>query len=465
MTDESLGDRLRRLRRDPAAQSKATGEGTAPAGPGAALPIWLKHKLAGAKAGRRAARVAGPAEPSAPKLIGAPRELKRAENQHGGFSYRETCLPEDHVHGSWKLNAVDQVVRADLARLGAEAVFGELDLRDAIYLDVETTGLSGGAGTTSFLVALGRFEGSEFKLWQGFLEGPEEEAAMLHAVAERVRASTWMVSFFGKSFDRHRLEDKMRLHHLEPPFEGLPHLDLYHPLHRIYKRSVPNGRLCTMEALLTDVRREDDLPGSFAPEAWFDYLGQRAHRLEAVFQHNADDVLSLVTLAAHLGRSGLETDPSGGELSGSSAARALAWASWHARHQSPAEALAWYARALQRAPALGADRLLRFDAGKWCRRLGRDSEALVHFRALSEEDVDGLACRALVEVAKIEEHVLKDADAWQRAAECVARAEALAAKLLGARARRLERELLQRAKRLSHKLERAKRAHDDSPRG
>ena len=38
------------------------------------------------------------------------------------------------------------------------------------------------------------------------------------------------------------------------------------------------------------------------PAAWFDYLHGRPHRLEGVFQHNLDDVKSLVTLLAHVGR-------------------------------------------------------------------------------------------------------------------------------------------------------------------
>ena len=43
-----------------------------------------------------------------------------------------------------------------LRRLGFEHPF---DPRRALFLDTETTGLSGGAGTVAFLVGLGRIEG------------------------------------------------------------------------------------------------------------------------------------------------------------------------------------------------------------------------------------------------------------------------------------------------------------------
>jgi uncharacterized protein YprB with RNaseH-like and TPR domain len=151
-------------------------------------------------------------------------------------------------------------------------------------------------------VGLARFEGDSFEIWQGFLPSPAEEAALLAETARRIRAASYVVSFFGKSFDRHRLEDKMRLYGIAPPFADKPHLDLYWPLRRLNKGRFADCRLRTLERELAGVTREDDLPGSFAPAAWFDYLGQRAHRLEGVFQHNLDDVKSLAVLLHALSR-------------------------------------------------------------------------------------------------------------------------------------------------------------------
>src|SRR5690606_37563034 len=133
------------------------------------------------------------------------------------------------------------------------------------------------------MVGLGWFEGASFVLWQGFLRSPAEEHALLAATAELVGDRSALVSFFGKSFDRHRLEDKMRLFGVPAPFAGLPHLDLYHPLRRLYGAACRDGRLATMESTLCGHAREHDLPGSRAPEAWFDFLAGRPHRLEGVF--------------------------------------------------------------------------------------------------------------------------------------------------------------------------------------
>ena len=112
-----------------------------------------------------------------------------------------------------------------------------------------------------------------------------------------------------------------------PPFAERPHLDLYHPFRRLtsggrVEGRLPDGKLQTMERALCGLARPDDLPGSLAPAAWFDFVAGRAHRLEGVFRHNRDDVLSLVTLAAYLGRVGAERRAAGEELAGCATARA-----------------------------------------------------------------------------------------------------------------------------------------------
>jgi uncharacterized protein YprB with RNaseH-like and TPR domain len=244
------------------------------------------------------------------------------------------------------------------AILTGDSSLAGLDLARALFLDTETSGLSGGAGTWVFLVGLGAFESTpstevRFTTWQGFLAEPAAERALLVEVADRIRGASAVVSFFGKSFDRHRLEDKMRLHGIEPPFAGRPHLDLYHPLRRLYRpRSgggLDDGRLKTFERALCGVEREDDLHGSMAPAAWFDFLHGRPHDLEGVFRHNLDDVLSLVTLAAHLSRAFVETRSDGEPLSGSGACRARAIARSLVDAREPQEALLWFERALERA--------------------------------------------------------------------------------------------------------------------
>ncbi|MBI2874039.1 MAG: ribonuclease H-like domain-containing protein, partial [Firmicutes bacterium] len=59
----------------------------------------------------------------------------------------------------------------------------ELDPDRVVFLDTETTGLSGGTGTYVFMVGLGRFRGDSFKLRQLFLRDLHLEEAFLEAMA------------------------------------------------------------------------------------------------------------------------------------------------------------------------------------------------------------------------------------------------------------------------------------------
>ncbi len=314
---ESLRDRLRRLRREEPADR--TVPGTTPTDSPAApreLPVRranpsgsfqapydateLRTRLARRSAllsvGDATAPLATASELPRRVDVGPPERLGPSR---GGALARVSSFARAHAHGDRTLDAGLAFDRALLAASARDERFAAIDFERAVYLDTETTGLSGGAGTYVFLVGLGAFTPAGFEVWQGFLDHPGNERALLHETAERIAGASAIVSFFGKSFDRHRLEDKMRIHGVAPPFATTPHLDLYWPLRRANQGRFENCRLKTLERELAGVTRDDDLPGSFAPAAWFDFLGDRPHRLEGVFRHNLEDVLSLVALLPH----------------------------------------------------------------------------------------------------------------------------------------------------------------------
>jgi hypothetical protein len=381
----------------------------------------------------------------------------------GGHLARLGRFGLDHRHGSWRLEEALDVEPADFALLTGDGSLAELDLAGACYLDTETTGLAGGSGTWVFMIGLGTFaEGprapgavpASFGVWQGFLGDPAEERALLAECAERIRAHSGVVSFFGKSFDRHRLEDRMRLHGIEPPFDEVPHLDLYHPLRRLYRAATDDGRLATMESRLVGVRRADDLPGSFAPEAWFDYLAGRPHALEGVFRHNLDDVLSLVTLAAHLGSTTRERRADGSELGEPAAARAAGVArSLLAAGRRP-EALVWLDRHGERSrrdgEAPAARRPLEVLRADTLRLSGAAAEALDAYRALLDGGEDGFTAHCLLQLAKLLEHHRRD---WSAALEASRTALALVERRhVGGEFARLRAEAVGRIERLEKRV-------------
>lgn len=305
------------------------------------LPERLRARLVRARASA-APEVSAPAA----RTVGMPDGLEPNVGPRGPFVARTTAALVCEAHGAFCYDEARAVEPDTFGLLSGDPALASLDLTRAVFVDTETTGLEGGAGTYVFLVGLGWFDGGRFVVQQSFLRDPEDEAAVLAAVAERIAAAPAVVSFFGKVFDRHRLEDKMRVHGVVPPFAGRPHLDLCFPLRRLTKGVLPDGRLQTLERELLGLVRADDMPGSLAPAAWFDLLAGRAHRLEGVFRHNLDDVRSLATMAAYLGRVGHGTRASGAPLAGCPGRRAFALARAHEDRRDTDAALACYGRLL-----------------------------------------------------------------------------------------------------------------------
>lgn len=165
-----------------------------------------------------------------------------------------------------------------------------------LFMDTETTGLSGGSGTRVFQLGLGFIdvEKRSFILRQYLLSSVSGEKAMLKNVSEFIRDDDILLSYNGKSFDAPLLNARYRLAGLVDPFEKLRHLDLLHPIRRYFRRTWPNCRLNSVERYLLGFRRVDDLPGSEAPQVWFEWLRFGiAQRLKDVLKHNEFDVLSM----------------------------------------------------------------------------------------------------------------------------------------------------------------------------
>jgi len=172
-----------------------------------------------------------------------------------------------------------------------------LDPRALVFLDTETSGLAGGTGTIVFMLGLARIEGDELVVRQYQLTGFSGEAPMLEDADIWLREADALVSYNGKCFDVPLLSTRARLAGVRDRCAGMAHLDLLHPTRRAFARRWSDCRLATAERDLIGFRRHDDLPGSEAPLAWFDYLHRGdAGRLPGVAQHNHWDLVSLAVL-------------------------------------------------------------------------------------------------------------------------------------------------------------------------
>jgi hypothetical protein len=323
--------------------------------------------------------------------------------------------------------------------------FESSNTSDWIFLDVETTGLAGGTGTYAFLVGLGRLRPEGFCVRQYFLCDLAAERELLAQVAAQLDGKL-LVTYNGKLFDAPLLDTRFRLARRASPFEALPHLDLLYPARRLWKLRLGTARLLELERALLGHERDDDAPGELIPQLYFDFL-QRGdeRRLEAVFRHNADDLLTLAALAARLltlAAAPEHTHEDSIELVG------LGRLFEHA--DDPVRAALLYEQAL--ADHLPADysRTARLRLSFLYKRR-RDYEAAValwHELSDGRPSVDRIALIALEQLAMCYEHRLGEPE---KAAEATRRAlQVLDSAMAAERERRRER-LLSRLQRLRRK--------------
>lgn len=178
----------------------------------------------------------------------------------------------------------------------------DVPLEDYLFIDTETTGLSGGVGTYVFLVGVAKYSKDALHLAQFFLEEPASESSQLAALESFASTSKVIVSYNGKSFDLPRIKTRYDLHGWPDPFEGIYHIDLLHIARRLWKSHLPGCSLGDLEHHLLDLQRDGlDIPGWKVSEHFFEYLrsGDPAP-LKNVFYHNEVDVISLAALLEYI---------------------------------------------------------------------------------------------------------------------------------------------------------------------
>jgi uncharacterized protein len=186
-----------------------------------------------------------------------------------------------------------------------------------LFLDTETTGLSGGSGTYPFLVGIAWWEGGGLEIEQLLMREYSEERALLFALRERIAEHPVVVTFNGKSFDWPLLETRYRMTRKISAPTPRAHLDFLHPARHLWRLRLGSVRLSELERHVLGWDRGADLLSGLIPQIYFDYLrGGPPERLVPVLNHNQLDlrglaalssrILSLLSNVETLGQDGLE---------------------------------------------------------------------------------------------------------------------------------------------------------------
>ncbi len=337
---------------------------------------------------------------------------REEETPFGPCYVVERRYPLDQRHGPHPLAMLRDLDRTLLADLSGDRRLAELPLERLVFLDTETTGLSGGTGTHVFLIGLGCFAptpdgATAFVVRQYFLRHLREERALLHGLGQALDEGSALVTFNGKSFDWPLLATRFTLHRHPLAGRTWPHLDLLHPARRVWKHRLPSCALGNLEREVLGIRREGDVPGALIPDLYFRYLRDGDPRpLLPVLDHNQADIVSLLGLLNHLGamlgQHGTLALP---------AADHYGLAALHAAHGRPDASIVAYRAALADptlAPLLR--RAAKIALANALKRARRWDEATVLWRDLMRTEARRKVPDPWVhaELAKYQEHVARD---------------------------------------------------------
>jgi uncharacterized protein YprB with RNaseH-like and TPR domain len=178
-----------------------------------------------------------------------------------------------------------------------------------MFLDLETTGLFGGAGTQAFLVGCAAIEGTSIRVRQFLMPGFEHERALLSETQEWASAHGALCTYNGRTFDVPLIETRFMFHRVPCPLDGVPHLDMLHPARRMWRQRPltmgtpdPDDSSCSLSVLerqIAGLHRVGDVPGYEIPSRFFKFVRTGdARPLEAVMEHNRLDLISLAAVLA-----------------------------------------------------------------------------------------------------------------------------------------------------------------------
>src|SRR5580692_3162070 len=171
-----------------------------------------------------------------------------------------------------------------------------------LFLDTETTGLSGGTGTYVFLIGMAWWDAGGLQIEQLFLRDFSEEHSLLQELSARLAERPVLVTFNGKAFDWPLLENRFTMTRAIKVPRLAAHLDLLHPARALWRLRLGSVRLVELERRVLDTprlgwHREDDIASALIPQYYFDYLrGGPCGPIVGIVRHNQMDLRGLAAL-------------------------------------------------------------------------------------------------------------------------------------------------------------------------
>ena len=166
------------------------------------------------------------------------------------------------------------------------------DIENFKFMDIETKGLS---NVPIILIGVAEIKGDNIIASQYFLRDYTEEPNIIEAYLSHLDDDSVHVTFNGKSFDVPFIKNRCLCNDINPELD-LPHLDLMYFAKNLWRDSLPNCQLQTIEREVFGITRQDDVPGQYIPGYYDTYLLEdNIGPVVPIIEHNCQDIISLAS--------------------------------------------------------------------------------------------------------------------------------------------------------------------------
>lgn len=170
------------------------------------------------------------------------------------------------------------------------------DLRDILFLDIETTGFLA-SGSSIYLIGCAYYNEGNWRIRQWFAQSPEEEAELLSAFFDFAKSYLYLIHYNGNTFDLPFLKKKAEKYGIDYPLSEKKGLDIYRRI-TPYKNflRLPDCKLKTIEQFL-GLHREDTYTGGELIQVYHDYTVSHDYNLyHTLLLHNSDDMKGMLEI-------------------------------------------------------------------------------------------------------------------------------------------------------------------------
>jgi len=180
---------------------------------------------------------------------------------------------------------------------------------DALFIDIETTGLSPKTASI-YLIGACYFKNGIWNGIQWFAARPEEEAEILHSFFEFAKDYTTLIHFNGNQFDLPFILGRCEQLGLNYNFENFEGIDIYKRVSLCkHFLQLPNCKQKSIENFL-NINREDKYSGGELIQIYKDYVKQPSRdKEELLFLHNHDDLKGMLAILPILSYDDLFNQP------------------------------------------------------------------------------------------------------------------------------------------------------------